>query len=74
MAHNENAELSTHAQKEKAILLLRMIGIVLEPRVVIVKDRLRFLKGYAVFFLVQLGLCRVPDETKLFPNYSINMS
>ena len=34
MANNENAELGAHAQEEKAILVLRMIGIVLEPGVV----------------------------------------
>ena len=48
--------------------------VVVEPGVVIVEDRLRFLEGDAVFLLVALGLGRVPRKTNLLHNYNVNMN
>ena len=44
MAHDQNAEAGTHAKKNEAVFVLRMVGVIESDRVFIEKDGLGFFK------------------------------
>lgn len=71
VAHDQNSELKTHPQQDEPVFLLRMVGIEIDHRILVVERRLRLLEGDSVLPSIGQILAGVPDEPKLIYAYSV---
>lgn len=71
VAHNEEPELKTHPQEDESVFVLRMVGIEIDLRVLIVKSSLRLLEGDPMLPLIGQILALVPDESQAIHFYIV---
>ena len=71
VSDDQDVQLDTHTEEEKAFLRVRMIWIGNYPGKVIKECRFGFVEGNAVFRLVRRVLCRIPIEAEVIHTYSV---
>lgn len=60
MAHHQQIDLFAQAQNNESLFLPGMLGVINQQRFLIIIYRLRFLKGYFMFSLIDLDFILVP--------------
>ena len=73
MTYNQKIGAPAEPQKNKTFLLHRMIRVINQQRVFIIKDRLGFFERDMMFFLVRYVLVGIPFKKQLVHNYNIIM-
>ena len=73
MANDQEICPPAKPQQNKPFLLFRMIRVINQQRVFIIKDRLGFFKRDMMFFLVRYVLVGIPFKKQLVHNYNIIM-
>ena len=73
MTNNQKICPPAEHQQNKTFLLFRMIRVINQQRVFIIKDRLCFLKRDMMFFLVRNVLVGIPFKKQFIHNYNIIM-
>ena len=71
VSDDQDVQLDTHTEEEKAFLRVRMIWIGNYPGKVIKECCLGFVEGYAVLLLVRRILCRISIEADIVHAYSV---
>ena len=70
MTNNQKICPPAEPQQNKTFLLFKMIRVINQQRVFIIKDRLCFFKRDMVFFLVRYVLGGIPFKNQLIQNYN----
>ncbi len=71
MTHNQQICFSAETQKNKPLLLFRMIRVINQQCIFIIEYCLRFLKRYSMLSLINNVFVGVPFEIQLIHNYNI---
>ena len=73
MANDQKICPPAEPQQNKSFLLFRMIRVINQQRVFIIKDRLRFFKRDMMLFLVRYVFVGIPFKIQIIHNYNIIM-
>ena len=71
MAYNQNAKLKTHAEHDKPVFVLRVVGVEKSDRIFVKENGLSFIKGDFVPAYILLVLALVPFEMNPTHMYSV---
>ena len=71
MAHDQNSRLKAHPKKDEAVLVLRVVGVVVDGRTLVMESCLGFFERHAMLALIREVLGLIPDEAESVDMYIV---